>query len=237
MRGVLEVFHRTPLALDGDWLDFLEALAGQATIAIETTYLFDGLQRSNVELSLAYDTTLEGWSRALDLRDKETEGHTQRVTELTMRLAGAMGLGRGRTGAHPARRAAARHRQDGRARQHPAQARPADRGGVGASCAGTRPAPTAARADRLSRARRWISRIATTRSWDGSGYPRGLKGEQIPLAARFSPWSTSGMPCAPTGPIALRGLVPASARAYPRRCPARTSIPAQFQLKDLGMAL
>ena len=49
--------------------------------------MFQDLQRSNVDLALAYDATIEGWSRALDLRDKETEGHTQRVTELTLQAA------------------------------------------------------------------------------------------------------------------------------------------------------
>lgn len=50
------------------------------------------LEQSNRELMDAYDTTLEGWSKALELRDEETEGHTQRVTDLTVRLARRMGL-------------------------------------------------------------------------------------------------------------------------------------------------
>ena len=85
-------FHRTPLAAGPDWLSLLETLAGQAAIAIDNAQLFDDLQRSNIDLTLAYDATIEGWSRALDLRDKETEGHTQRVTEMTVRLARAMGI-------------------------------------------------------------------------------------------------------------------------------------------------
>ncbi len=92
VKGVLEVFHRALLEPDGEWLDFLDILAGQAAIAIENTSLFESLQRSNVDLSLAYDATIEGWSRALDLRDKETEGHTQRVTEMTVKLARAFGF-------------------------------------------------------------------------------------------------------------------------------------------------
>ena len=76
-----------------EWLEFLEALAGQAAIAIDNAALFEDLRRSNLELTLAYDATIEGWSRALDLRDKETEGHSQRVTEMTLRLARAMGMG------------------------------------------------------------------------------------------------------------------------------------------------
>ena len=54
--------------------------------------MFDNLQRSNTELALAYDATIEGWSRALELRDNETEGHTQRVADLTVRLARLFGL-------------------------------------------------------------------------------------------------------------------------------------------------
>jgi putative nucleotidyltransferase with HDIG domain len=92
VKGVLEIFHRALLTPDPDWLDFLETLAGQAAIAIDNAELYDNLQRSHLELALAYDTTLEGWSRALDLRDKETEGHTQRVTEMTLRLARTLGI-------------------------------------------------------------------------------------------------------------------------------------------------
>jgi PAS domain S-box-containing protein len=92
VEGVLEVFHRLPLHPYPEWLDFLNTLAGQAAIAIENTTLFENLQRSNRELSQAYDATIEGWSRALDLRDKETEGHTQRVAEMTVLLARYFGF-------------------------------------------------------------------------------------------------------------------------------------------------
>jgi len=57
-------------------VSFMETLAGQVAIAINNATLYKNLQQSNVELSLAYDATIEGWSRALDLRDRETEGHT-----------------------------------------------------------------------------------------------------------------------------------------------------------------
>jgi len=92
VNGVLEIFHRSPLEPDTDWLDFLHAMAGQAAIAIESSNLFEGLQRSNLELGLAYDATIEGWSRAMDLRDRETELHTQRVTKMTVNLARFLGL-------------------------------------------------------------------------------------------------------------------------------------------------
>ncbi|MBV6395541.1 MAG: hypothetical protein HFACDABA_01117 [Anaerolineales bacterium] len=92
VKGVLEIFHRSPLQPEPDWVNFLEALAGQAAIAIENAELFETIQRSNTELIMAYDATIEGWSRALDLRDHETEGHTQRVTDITIRLARAVGV-------------------------------------------------------------------------------------------------------------------------------------------------
>ena len=89
--GVLELFHRTRIEHDEEWLDFLKALASQAAIAIDNVTLFDNLQRSNTELFQAYDATIEGWSRALELRDDVTEGHTQRDAGLTVKLARLIG--------------------------------------------------------------------------------------------------------------------------------------------------
>ncbi|MDH4100835.1 MAG: PAS domain S-box protein, partial [Nitrospirota bacterium] len=93
VKGVLELFRHSGFEPTPDWLEFMEYMALQAAIAIDNIGLFDDLQRSNMELTLAYDTTLEGWARALDLRDKETEGHTRRVVEMTLRLARAMKMG------------------------------------------------------------------------------------------------------------------------------------------------
>ncbi len=92
IKGVLEIFHRTLMEPDEEWLDFLNTLAGQVAIAVESFTLFENLNSSNLDLTMAYDATIEGWSRALDLRDKETEGHTQRVTEETVKLSRAFGL-------------------------------------------------------------------------------------------------------------------------------------------------
>jgi HD-GYP domain-containing protein (c-di-GMP phosphodiesterase class II) len=90
--GVLEMFHRSPLKPDKDLQNFLIMVAGQAAIAIDSAMMFSELQRSNVELSLAYDATIEGLSRALDLRDKETKEHTFRVTDITVKLATRLGI-------------------------------------------------------------------------------------------------------------------------------------------------
>jgi PAS domain S-box-containing protein/putative nucleotidyltransferase with HDIG domain len=87
LQGVLEVFHRQPFQADQEWLDFLETMAGQAAIAIDNVILFNDLERSNADLSLAYDNTLEGWASALELRDNETQGHTRRVAAMAIQLA------------------------------------------------------------------------------------------------------------------------------------------------------
>src|SRR4026208_2511722 len=50
------------------------------------------LREANTQLLFAYEATIEGWSHALDLRDRETEGHSRRVTELTVKVARAMGV-------------------------------------------------------------------------------------------------------------------------------------------------
>lgn len=91
LRGVLEVFDRSPHP-DVDWKSYLETLAGQAAIAIAQSTLLADLKNANQEMSEAYEETLKGWSRALNLRDRETDDHTQRVVELSMRLAQTMGL-------------------------------------------------------------------------------------------------------------------------------------------------
>ncbi len=92
VKGVLEIFHRSLLKPSLDWLSFLDALGWQAAIAVDNALLFENLQFSNSSLLMAYDATIAGWSRALDLRDKETEGHTERVTKVTLELARAMGV-------------------------------------------------------------------------------------------------------------------------------------------------
>jgi PAS domain S-box-containing protein len=92
VKGVLELFQRAIFAPDSEWLEFMQSLAAQAAIAIDNAELLEGLQRSNSELSLAYAATIEGWSRALEARDREIEGHTHRLAELTLMLVQFMGI-------------------------------------------------------------------------------------------------------------------------------------------------
>lgn len=184
VKGVLEIFHRAPLEPPQDWIDFLYTLAGQAALAIQSASLFSGLQRSNKELTQAYDATIVGWSRAMDLRDKETAGHTQRVTELTVELAQTLGMSDKQL-IH-IRRGALLH----------------DMGKLGV------PDDVLLKPGKLTD-EEWVamrkhpqyaydmfSSIDYLRpaldipychheKWDGTGYPRRLAGEQIPLAARL----------------------------------------------------
>ena len=185
VEGVIEVFYRSHFAPDSEWTSFLEALAGQAAIAIDSARLFDNLQLSNQQLTLAYNATIEGWSRALDLRDKETEGHTQRVTEMTLKLARSMKIFTDDELVQ-IRRGALLH----------------DIGKMGV------PDQILLKGDKLTEeeekemrkhpeyAYQLLAPILYLRNaldipryhhewWDGSGYPLGLKGEQIPLAARM----------------------------------------------------
>ncbi len=85
---------RSPFQPDDEWFTFLETLSRQAAIAIDNNSLFENLQRSNTNIVLAYDATIQGWSQALELRDKETEGHARRVTERTVQLAQLVGVPR-----------------------------------------------------------------------------------------------------------------------------------------------
>ena len=184
IKGVLEIYHRRPLEVSQDWLDFLEALAGQAAIAIDNAAMFDGLQRSNLELVLAYDATIAGWSRALDLRDKETDGHTEHMTNQTVRLGTLLGVAEADL-VHM-RRGALLH----------------DIGNMGVSTQILlKPGPLtdeewASVRQHPQDAFELLSPIAYLRlaldipynhheRWDGTGYPRQLAGEAIPLAARI----------------------------------------------------
>ncbi len=184
IKGVLEVFHRGELETDAEWVEFLETLAGQAAIAVDNASLFSDLQGSNQELTLAYDATIEGWSRALDLRDKETEGHTQRVTDLTLRLARKMKIGE--AGLIQIRRGSLLH----------------DIGKMGIpDHILLKPGPLTEEEWVVMRkhplyAYEMLAPIPYLQSaldipyghhekWDGSGYPNQLKGEQIPLSARI----------------------------------------------------
>ncbi|MCX7950211.1 MAG: HD-GYP domain-containing protein, partial [Treponemataceae bacterium] len=75
-----------------EWREFFENLAGQGAIAVENTQLLESLNKNLVLMQVTYDATIEGWAKALELRDRETEGHSERVTALTLLIAQVMGV-------------------------------------------------------------------------------------------------------------------------------------------------
>ena len=184
VNGVLEIFHRTMLKPNTEWMDFLEALSSQASIAIDSILTYNDLQNSNLKLEMTYDLTLRGWSRALDMRDKETEGHSERVTDMTMQLARALAV----------------DEEEMEHIRHGALLHDVGKIGIPNSIL-LKPGPLTAEEWEVMRthpfrAYELLSPIPYLRSaleipychhekWDGSGYPRGLKGEEIPLAARI----------------------------------------------------
>jgi putative nucleotidyltransferase with HDIG domain/PAS domain S-box-containing protein len=182
--GVISVESEKPDYFTAEDEHMAVTLAAQAAISLENIRLFKDLQKSNDDLFLAYDETIEGWSQALDLRDRETEGHTQRVTTLTEELARKMGIPDSEL-IH-IRRGSLLH----------------DIGKMGV------PDRILLKPDKLTE-EEWIimrehpvhaynllSHIEFLQPalniphyhherWDGSGYPDGLIGEQIPLEARI----------------------------------------------------
>ncbi len=182
--GIMFVSVQSPRELMDEEVRLLTTLAEIAGNAVHRMRLHEKTMLQAEELTLAYDRTLEGWSHALELRDQETAGHTQRVTNLTVGLARALGVDESELAF--VRWGALLH----------------DIGKMGI------PDSILLKTGRLTK-EEWaimrlhpqfaydmLSPIAYLRSaldvpychherWDGTGYPRGLVGEQIPLSARI----------------------------------------------------
>ena len=183
VKGVLCVLMRKDFEPDAEWKGFLEMLAGQTAIAVDNAGLYRELLQANNELLLSYNATLESWVETLDIRNQQ-EGHSRRMADLTLKLARGMGI----------------HGED---LQH--IYRGALLHDIGAIYIPeeilTKKAPlTDQDWDVIRQHPVWsyklLSKVAYLRlaldipychheRWDGSGYPRGLKGEEIPFAARI----------------------------------------------------
>jgi len=165
-------------------IDLSYVLSYEVALAIANAQLFERAQRAIMDISQAYDATLEGWSRMLDMRDHITDEHTRRVSELTINLANKMGFPESELG--HIRRGALLH----------------DIGKMGIpDSILLKPAPLT-ETERVimqshpEKAYQILSKIEYLahaidipychhEKWDGTGYPRGLKGEEIPLSARI----------------------------------------------------
>jgi putative nucleotidyltransferase with HDIG domain len=184
LKGVLELFFREPAHPQQDWMESLRSFANQAAIAIDNIMVFSDLQQANIDLHMTYNKTLEGWAKALELRDAETEGHSRRVSELAGVLGQNLGLGDrelvhlywgallhdiGKLGIpdqvlHKKEPLTKKERE--LIEQHPYFGR------------------------ELLREIEYLQPAIDIlyyhhEKWDGTGYPQGLMGDQIPLKARI----------------------------------------------------
>lgn|GEM_PF-1815323 len=182
--GVLELYRRSPFRPYQSWEIYFRTIAGQAAVALDNSSLLLELKSANEELLAANEATIEGWAEALELRDRETEGHSRRVTGMTLELAksfGISGLELDRV-----RRGALLH----------------DIGKMGIpDSILLKPGPLTPEEFEVMKKHPEIARNLLSRlrfldgsldipychheKWDGTGYPQGLSGKGIPLAARL----------------------------------------------------
>ena len=182
--GVMELFFRHPFYPDVEWLKFFESLATQAAVAYDSCHTFGDLQRVKQNLANNYNAALETWSRSLELNNIESEGHVQRVTNQTLKLARNLGIAEselpniergallhdiGKLGILDEillKKGELSETEWHEIEKHPAIAK-----------------------DLLSGVNLLKDAIEIPFShhenWDGSGYPQGLRGEEIPKAARI----------------------------------------------------
>jgi HD-GYP domain-containing protein (c-di-GMP phosphodiesterase class II) len=184
VQGVLELFHRTVMEPDDDWMNFLNTLTSETAVAVDNAHLFRDLEKSNLDLVAAYETTLEGWAKTLELRDRETEGHSQRVMDLATRLSRKLGVEEDELV----------HIQRG------AVLHDIGKMGIPDNILLKEGTLTEKEWEVMRKHPEFAFNMLSTipflkkasdipychhEKWDGTGYPRGLKGEEIPLGARI----------------------------------------------------
>lgn len=182
--GVMQAQSYQLNAYTQEDIDLFCALANVASISIQNAELLDTLETAHAEVAAAYDSTLEGWAQALELRDMETEGHSRRVVDLTVRLAKHMGI-QGEELVN-IQRGALLHDIGKMSVPDAILQKPGKLNDEEWAVMRLHPVY----------AYRWLSPIDYLRpsldipryhheKWDGSGYPKGLKGFEIPLSARI----------------------------------------------------
>jgi putative nucleotidyltransferase with HDIG domain len=184
VKGILEIYYDQPLEPSPDWADLFSRLSAQVTVAVDKSQLFNNLQNAYVELNQAYDQTIAGWVAALELREKETAIHSRQVVEMTIKLAHKMGIKAGDL-IH-VWRGAYLHDIGKMAIPDAILLKPGQLTEEEWEVMRQHP----------SLAYQMLSGISYLRpaldipyghheKWDGTGYPRGLAGENIPLTARI----------------------------------------------------
>lgn len=182
--GVFSFAFKIPLSTSDEFLSLLEMFGSYAGIAVSRANLISELQNANRQMREAYDETLKGWARAIGLRDDETLGHSARVVQIALEIGKIMGL-----------EAQALEDLERGALLH-------DIGKLGIpDRILLKPGPLdpeerkimqthASFAYELLKPIKFLERALSVahahhERWDGSGYPEGLRGEEIPLLARI----------------------------------------------------
>lgn len=184
LSGVMEIlWHEPQTAKKWNW-EFIERVTEQMAFAMQRAGILKDIRQQNTELLTKYNAMIEGLSRALELRDIETEGHTRRVSQLAMRLVAHMHIPAEEWDA--IRQGALLH----------------DIGKLGIPDAillkpgSLTPQERKVMQQHVLYGYNILAPIISSRHtlditlyhhehWDGKGYPYGLKGEQIPLVARL----------------------------------------------------
>jgi putative nucleotidyltransferase with HDIG domain len=182
--GVIEILHHQSLTLDSERNSFLEIVAAKISNAIADTELFRDLLGHHTPLPLPNQDGLESLTHALNLQDKETEIHALQTAKMAALLAQSMGMNQHNLGS--VKRGALLH----------------DIGKMGIpEVIINKPGPLSGNEWNIMRkhpvyAYHLINPIPSLKDsieipychhekWDGTGYPQGIRGEQIPVSARI----------------------------------------------------
>lgn len=184
LKGIVEIAYCTLRDIDDEWMSYFNALLTQTAVGIEKTELFEKLQTRNRELQEAYTSAITGWAKALELRDEETKGHCDRVVAMSLQIAKTFGF----------------QGEDLENFQSGAFLHDIGKMGVPDSIL-LKPGPLTSDEWKIMRkhpvfAYQLLTGIPFLKNayeipyyhherWDGSGYPHGLTGEDIPLSARI----------------------------------------------------
>lgn len=163
----------------------LSAISDIAASAIHRASLHEQTRKAAASLAKAYDTTLEGWAHALELRDQETEGHTRRVVEKTIDLAKAMGIVNPQT-LENIRRGALLHDIGKMGIPDSVLLKPSTLNDHEREIMRRHPEYAYTMLNQIEYLRPSLQiAYCHHEKWDGTGYPRGIKGEDIPIEARL----------------------------------------------------